>query len=174
MGAIRSRTSYNKWMAKTKHSSAAHQPPPRSIGSVVLLLALVLAITAQLVTGFWMAASFASSLLHAHIGVGVLAVVLTLAEWVWLLCARAGRYRLGRFFSPASGPVRWSEGAFFIVASITVLLGAAVAATLHGHTPLPFATLLAVHRALAGVTALLYLLHSALAVRRVVLRLGTH
>lgn len=131
-----------------------------------MLLALVLAITIQLVTGFWMMAAFGNGLLIAHVSVGIAAIVLTVAEWLWLCAAPAGRYRLQQFTASRSGPAEWSEAAFLVVATITVLFGALLAAVLYLGTRLPFATLLAAHQALAVAVAVLYLVHSAFATAR--------
>jgi hypothetical protein len=140
--------------------------PPRGLASVFMLLGLVLAVTAQLVTGFVMMAHFNAAWLMAHIAGGIAAIVLTLAEWAWLALAPAGRFKLRGFFARGSGPKEWSEGLFLIVATVTVVFGALLAAIMYWGTALPFATLLTTHQALAIAVAVIYLAHSALSMRR--------
>lgn len=155
-------TGYNMGMANDK----AGFPPARSAWSVVMLLALVLAITAQLITGFTMMAAFSTTLLMTHIGVGIAAIALTIAEWLWLLATPAGTYRLRGFFAAGSGPAEWSEAAFLIVASVTVIVGAVLAAAPYLGAALPFAAVLSIHQALATAVAMLYVVHAALATYR--------
>lgn len=140
-------------------------PPARSAASLIVLLLLVLAITAQLVTGFTLMAHPNGALLCAHITGGIAAIVLTLAEWLWLLAAPAGRHRLRGFVAAGSSPAEWSEAAFLIVATITVVFGALLAAVMYLGLPLPFATLFGIHRALAVAVAVLYLAHTAQSMR---------
>lgn len=141
-------------------------PHPRSRLSIIVLLGLVLSVTAQLVTGFVMMANPGPALLSAHVLGGVAAVGLTFAEWIWLLVTRPGRYRLCTFLAPDSGLSEWSEAGFLAVVTATVVLGVLLAATMHGGIGLPFETLLDVHRGLAVAVAIMYLLHSILAMRR--------
>lgn len=145
---------------------AHHPPPPRGIASVLMLLGLVLAVTAQLVTGFVMMAHFNAGWLTAHIAGGIAAIVLTLAEWAWLVLAPAGRFKLRGFFARESTAKEWSEGLFLIVATITVVFGALLAAVMYWGAALPFVTLLATHQALAIAVAVIYLAHSALSTLR--------
>lgn len=153
-------------MLKTPQSANNATPPARNLWSVLMLLALVLAITAQLVTGFIMMLAFSNGLLIAHVLVGMAAIVLTVAEWIWLCLAPAGRYRLGKYLTADSGPTEWSEITFLIVATATVALGALLAAILYLGAELPFGALLSIHQTLAIAVAVLYLIHSAFAIRR--------
>lgn len=146
--------------------STATATARRGIFSILVLLALVLAVTAQLVTGFWLAAQPGGVLLMVHVGVGVLAILLVIAEWAWLLAAPAGRVKLAGFFGRGTGLAQWSEGLFLIAVTLTVIAGALVAAVMRLGANLPFGPLLASHRALAVIVAALYLLHSAYAMRR--------
>ncbi len=141
-------------------------PPARGTASLIVLLLLVLAITAQLVTGFTLMARPNGALLMAHIAGGIVAVVLTLAEWLWLTATHAGRHRLAGFASPRSGPAEWSEAAFLIVATVTVVFGTLLAAVMYLGLQLPFGPLFGIHRALAIAVAVLYLAHTALSMRR--------
>ena len=147
-------------------SDATPARPQRGFLSIIILLGLVLAVTAQLVTGFALMAHLNHALLATHIFVGALAIILTAAEWAWLLATRSGRYRLSGFFAAGSGIAEWSEAAFLFAVTATVVVGALLAASLHGGPRLPWGALLATHRALAVAVAVLYLLHSALAMRR--------
>ncbi|MGH8274010.1 MAG: hypothetical protein ACRES9_07120 [Gammaproteobacteria bacterium] len=140
--------------------------PKRGLFSVVVLLLLVLAVTAQLVTGFAMMTHFNGALLTAHIVGGIAAIVLTLAEWSWLAATRAGRHRLAGFVSVRGGPAEWSEAAFLVFASVTVVFGALLAAMMYLGLRLPFATFLDTHRAFAIIVAVLYLAHTALSMQR--------
>jgi hypothetical protein len=153
-------------MNQAPQSITATVTPTRSLFSVGLLLVLVLAITAQLVTGFALMAQPGTALLVAHLIGGVVALVLTVAEWTWLGATRAGQYRLAGSIAANSGMAEWSEAAFLIIATITVLFGALLAAIMYLDLHLPFGALLATHRALAITVAVLYLAHSALALRR--------
>ncbi|MGH8272678.1 MAG: hypothetical protein ACRES9_00245 [Gammaproteobacteria bacterium] len=150
----------------------ASEKSDRGVLSVAMLLALVLAITAQLVTGFAMMAHFNWALLVAHVIGGLAAIVLTLAEWTWLAATRAGRHRLRGFVSVGGGPVAWSEAAFLVLATVTVVFGALLSAALYLGASLPFASLLDTHRALAIAVAALYLLHSTLSTVRARRRSG--
>lgn len=134
--------------------------------SVAVLLALVLAVTSQLITGFAMMAHPNVVLLTAHIAGGIAAIVLTLAEWLWLTATSAGRHRLVDFIAADGGSAAWSEAAFLAMATITVVFGALLAAVMYLGLPLPFATLFGAHRALAIAVAVLYLVHSVLSIRR--------
>lgn len=147
-------------------NEAIDAKPKRGLFSIFILLGLVLAVTVQLVTGFVLMAHVNRALLSAHIFVGALAIILTAAEWAWLLATRSGRYRLSGFFAPGSGIAEWSEAAFLFAVTATVVIGALLAASLHGGMRLPFGALIATHRVLAIAVAVLYLLHSALAMRR--------
>lgn len=140
--------------------------PKRGIFSVLVLLALVLAVTAQLVTGFWLAAQPGRALIAVHIGVGIIAILLTVAEWTWLLATRLGRAKLAGFFGRGAGAGEWSEGLFLLAVTATVIAGALLAAIMRLGAAVPFAPVLESHRALAVAVAVLYLLHSALAMRR--------
>ncbi len=140
--------------------------PKRGLFSTLILLGLVLTVTVQLVTGFALMAHVNRALLSTHIFAGALAIILTADEWIWLLATRSGRYRLSGFFAPGSGIAEWSEAAFLLAVTATVVIGALLAASLHGGPRLPFGALLTTHRALAIAVAILYLLHSALAMRR--------
>ncbi len=140
--------------------------PKRGLFSILILLGLVLTVTVQLITGFALMAHVNRALLSTHIFVGALALVLAAAEWVWLLATRSGRYRLSGFFAPGSGIAEWSEAAFLLAVTATVVIGALLAASLHGGSRLSFGALLTTHRALAIAVAVLYILHSALAMRR--------
>lgn len=139
--------------------------PGRGMVSVAVLIGLVLAVTAQLVTGFALMAHARNSLLTAHIIGGVCAIVLTVAEWAWLAGTQAGRLKLRRFFAPGSGPADWSEAVFLAAVTITVILGALLAAAMHGSLRLPYGAMLTTHRGLAIAVAVFYLLHSSLAAR---------
>lgn len=145
---------------------ATQSPLSRGALSLIVLLLLVLAITAQLVTGFTLMARPNGALLTAHIAGGIAAIVLTLAEWLWLTATHAGRHRLAGFFTAGSSPAEWSEGAFLIVATITVLFGALLAAVMDLGLRLPFDTLFEFHRALAIAVAILYLAHTGLSMHR--------
>lgn len=146
-------------------------PPTRSVLSVVILLVMVLSVTAQLITGLYMTSTGDKSigLIHAHVGVGVLAFVVTLAEWVWLGISRAGRFRLRSFVSSSAGPIEWSEGAFLVLATITIFLGVILASGMYlGVVLSPEARRIAfsAHQGLAQLVAVVYVLHSALAMVR--------
>ncbi len=146
---------------------AGHTPvPKRGIFSILVLLTLVLTVTAQLVTGFMLAARPGTTLLAIHIVVGLAALVLVIVEWIWLMATRPGRHRLQGFFGSGTGPSDWSEGAFLVAVTFTVLAGALLAAIMRLGASLPFAPLLTLHRALAVAVAALYLLHSGFAMRR--------
>lgn len=145
---------------------ATDAAPKRGLLSILILLGLVLAVTVQLVTGFVLMGHVNRALISTHIFVGALAIILTAAEWFWLLATRSGRYRLSGFFAPGSGIAEWSEAAFLFAVSATVVIGALLAASLHGGPRLSFGALLTTHRVLAIVVAVLYILHSALAMRR--------
>ncbi|MGH8427618.1 MAG: hypothetical protein ACRES7_06520 [Gammaproteobacteria bacterium] len=138
----------------------------RGLFSVLVLLALVLAITTQLITGFTLMVRPNGALLAAHIAGGIAAVVLTLAEWLWLTATRAGRDRLAGFLVTDSGPAEWSEAAFLLVATVTVLFGALLAAVMYLGLRMPFSVLFGIHRALAIAVAILYLVHTALSLHR--------
>lgn len=145
----------------------ATQPAPaRGAFSLLVLLVLVLAVTAQLVTGFLFAFHPGKALLTAHVAGGVTALAATIAEWAWLCATRAGRYRLKSFVAAGSGPAQWSEAAFLLVATATVTLGALLAAMMHGRLGLPFGAVLEAHRALAVAVAVLYVAHSLLSMRK--------
>lgn len=147
-------------------NDATGSPPARGVFSLLVLLVLVLAVTAQLITGFLLVFRPGTALLAAHVAGGAVAVVFTLAEWCWLCMTRAGRYRLKGFLAPGSGPAQWSEAAFLLVATVTVAIGALLAAMLHARTGLPFGPVLAAHRGLAVAVAVLYVVHSLLSMRR--------
>ena len=147
-------------------NDATQAEPKRGIVSIVILLGLVLSVTVQLVTGFILMAHFSQTLLSVHILVGALAIVFVADEWLWLLAAPAGRRRLAGFFASGSGMNEWSEAAFLVAVTATVVVGALLAPTFHGGSHLPFGALLATHRALAITVAVLYIIHSALAMRR--------
>lgn len=136
--------------------------------SLAVLLGLVVAVTLQLVTGF--ALQFGAgggALLTAHVAGGIAATLLVTAEWLWLLATPAGRARLAAFVSRESGLAQWSDGAFLLAVSATVVLGLLLASNLRGGPALfPFDPLLATHRGLAIAVAFLYLLHSATVMRR--------
>ncbi|HEX5314522.1 MAG TPA: hypothetical protein VFX38_06425 [Gammaproteobacteria bacterium] len=136
----------------------------RSRLSIFVLLALVLAVTTQLVTGFALWSRPGGALLLAHVIGGAAAIALTLAEWLWLAATRPGRKRLAGFVAAASGPSEWSEAMFLVVTTATVVLGALLAAALYLGARLPFANLFAAHRALAIAVAALYILHSLIAI----------
>lgn len=145
----------------------ATQPvPARGAFSLLVLLVLVLAVTAQLVTGFLLAFRPGTALLAAHVTGGVVAVAATIAEWAWLCATRAGRYRLKSFVAADGGPAQWSEAAFLAVATVTVALGALLATMMHVRLGVPFGAVLEAHRALAVVVAVLYVAHSLLSMRR--------
>jgi len=145
----------------------ATQPAPaRGAFSLLVLLVLVLAVTAQLITGFLLAFRPGTALLTAHVAGGVVAIVATIAEWAWLCATRAGRYRLKSFVAAGSGPAQWSEAAFLLVATTTVALGALLAGMLHAHLGVPFGPVLEAHRALAVAVAVLYVVHSLLSMGR--------
>lgn len=135
--------------------------------SLLVLLGLVLAVTLQLVTGFLLEANAGIALLSVHIAGGVAATVLLAAEWLWLLTTHAGRTRLAGFVAAGSGVADWSDGAFLLIVTATVVLGLLLAAAVHGGpSVLPFGALLRAHRVLAIVVAALYLLHGATAMYR--------
>ena len=140
--------------------------PKRGIFSILVLLALVLTVTIQLVTGFMLVAGPGIVLLAIHTGIGLAALVLVIAEWIWLMATRPGRHRLQGFFGSGTGPSDWSEGAFLVAVTLTVLAGALLAAIMRLGASLPFAPLLTLHRALAVAVAVLYLPHSGFAMRR--------
>lgn len=152
---------------------ATRSPPARSVFSLAVLLLLVLAVTAQLITGFLLAFRPGTTLLAVHIAGGVAALVFTVAEWSWLCATRAGRYRLGKFVAADSGPAEWSEAAFLLVATATVALGALLAAMMHARTGFPFGPIFAAHRTLAVAVAVLYVAHSLLSMHRSRSRRGT-
>lgn len=135
----------------------------RGTWSVLILLGLVLAVTLQLVTGFTLQTrGGGGALLTVHIAGGIAATLLLGAEWLWLLATRAGRARLAGFAAPGSGPAEWSDGGFLLVVTATVVLGLLLACAVRGGPALlPFAAMLAAHRALAVAVAVLYLLHGA-------------
>lgn len=146
-------------------------PPTRSVISVVILLVMVLSVTAQLITGLYMTSTGNKSigLIHAHAGVGVLALAVTFAEWVWLSVSRSGRYRLRSFVSSSAGPIEWSEGAFLVVATFTILLGAVLASGIYlGVSIAPEVRhgVFKAHQGLAQLVAVVYVIHSALAMMR--------
>jgi len=145
---------------------ATRPAPARSVFSLLVLLVLVLAITAQLVTGFLLVFHPGTTLVKIHVAGGVAALVFTVAEWLWLCTTRTGRYRLKGFVGAGSGPAEWSEAAFLLVATVTVALGALLAAMMHGHLGSSFEPVLEAHRALAIAVAVLYVIHSALSMRR--------
>lgn len=147
-------------------NDATQSPPSRGAISLIVLLLLVLAITAQLITGFTLMARPNGVLLTAHIAGGIAAVVLTLAEWLWLAATQAGRHRFAGFFDAKGGPAEWSEVLFLIAATVTVVFGALLAAVMYLGLRLLFGTLLDIHRALAIAVAVLYLAHTALSMHR--------
>lgn len=152
----------------------ATQPAPaRGAFSLLVLLLLVLAVTAQLITGFLLAFRPGTTLLAVHVAGGVAALVFTVAEWSWLCATRAGHYRLRKFVAADSGPAEWSEVAFLLVTTVTVALGALLAAMMHAKLGLPFGPIFAAHRALAVAVAVLYVAHSLLSMRRSRSRRGT-
>lgn len=140
--------------------------PQRGPASIAVLLGLVLAVTAQLVTGFFLMARPGAALLVSHIVIGLVTLVLVVAEWSWLAVTRAGRRRLAGFVGAKSGPAEWSDALFLIAVSLTVVAGLLLAAALRLGLPLPFDSLLETHRALASAVLLLYVTHSILALRR--------
>lgn len=146
-------------------------PPKRSLASVLILLFMVLSITAQLITGLYMTATGNKSigLIHAHAGVGIFAVFVTLLEWVWLASSASGRFRLKSFVSPSAGPIEWSEGAFLVVASITIFLGATLASSMYlgvQLSPSARTVIFKAHQGLAQLVAGIYIVHSILAMLR--------
>lgn len=153
-------------MNTTTSQTAPRDSARRRLFSILVLLALVLAVTAQLITGFWLAAQPGSVLIAVHIGVGIVAILLTAAEWAWLLATRMGRTKLAGFFGRGTGPGEWSEGLFLVAVTLTVIAGALLAAIMRLGANLPFGFLLESHRALAVTVAILYFIHSALAMRR--------
>ena len=140
--------------------------PPRRTLSLPILLALVLAVTAQLVTGAWLWIAPGAVLLRVHIGVGAAAAVLVALEWAWLVSTPGGRLRLAGFFGRGTGPAGPIDGAFLVVVTAAVVLGLLLAGALRAGLALPFSALLWAHRALAIAAALLYLLHAARGPRR--------
>lgn len=158
-------------MSSSRQSAHVAVPPPRSIASVLILLVLVLSVTAQLLTGLYMTLTGNKpiGLIHTHAGVGLVAFVVTVAEWAWLLSTASGRFRLRSFVSSASGPTEWSEGAFLVLASITVFLGATLAAGMYLGVQLSMSARQAVfasHQGLAQLVAVIYVVHSAFAMQR--------
>lgn len=157
----------------TSQPSQSHVPvpPSRSVVSVVILLVMVLSVTAQLITGLYMTSTGNKpiGLIHAHAGVGLLALIVTIAEWVWLLSSASGRYRLRAFVSPAAGPIEWSEGAFLALATLTIFLGATLASSMYlgiALTPSSRLIIFKAHQGLAQLVAVVYVVHSALAMVR--------
>lgn len=138
----------------------------RSKFSLLVLLGVVLSVTLQLVTGFLLQVSPQPSLLSVHIAGGIIATALLLAEWVWLLLTHSGRRRLAGFLAPGAGPSGWSDALFLVAVTVTVVLGILLACILRGILRLPFGPLLDVHRAFAVAVAVLYLVHSVLAIRQ--------
>lgn len=156
------------------HSSASNHvvvPPTRSVASILVLLTLVISVTAQLITGLYMTATGnkAIGLIHAHAAVGLIALVVTITEWIWLSATFTGRFRLRSFVSKSAGPTEWSEGAFLVLASITVFLGAVLASGMYLGVTLPANTRESVfmaHQGLAQLLAVVYVGHSAFAMVR--------
>ena len=136
----------------------------RGAFSIVILLGLVIAVSTQLVTGLTMMVHPGNTILTIHVFVGVLTIALTAAEWMWLAFTPAGHYRLLNYFSHDSSIVEWSESAFLIVVTATVVLGGLLALSLYGESWADFGTLLSVHRALAIAVLVLYIPHSVLAI----------
>ena len=147
-------------------NDATGSPPARSLFSLLVLLVLVLAVTAQLITGFLLVFRPGTTLLAVHVTGGVIALVFTLAEWSWLCATHAGRYRLKKFLARGSGPADWSEGAFLLVATFTVAVGVLLAVMMHVPTALSFVPVLTTHRVLAIAVAALYVVHSLLSMSR--------
>lgn len=144
-----------------------HTPhPARSLLSIGILLVLVFAVTAQLITGFFLMTQPSPALLVAHIIGGIVALVFTVAEWIWLGATPAGRHRLTSFVAAGSGLAEWSEAVFLVAVSFTVLLGILLAAIMNLGLPLNFVAMLKIHRALAFVVAALYLIHTPLSMYR--------
>lgn len=158
-------------MSHARTSNQIVVPPTRSVASILILLILVISVTAQLITGLYMTATGNKpiGLIHAHAGVGFIALVVTIAEWIWLSTSSAGRFRLRSFIAKSSGPTEWSEGVFLILASVTVLLGAVLASGMYlGVTIAPGTreTIFKAHQGLAQLVAVVYLGHSAFAMVR--------
>lgn len=133
--------------------------------SLAVLLGLVLAVTTQLITGFFLMARPSAALLVSHIVIGLITLVLVIAEWTWLAATRAGRHRLAGFLGAGTAPAQWTEAGFLVAVTITVVVGAVLAAVMHFGPGSAFGPLLGLHRALAIIVAVLYLLHSFFAMR---------
>ncbi|MHB8249218.1 MAG: hypothetical protein ACYDCX_10100 [Acidithiobacillus sp.] len=153
----------------------------RSAWSLAILLGLVITVTLQIFTGIAMAAGWIS-LLPFHVEDGMAAALFILLEWLWLAGTRPGRGTLRHLFPMASQ--RWHaagrqlqgiflgrpiptpalntivEGAFLLFATMAVLLGLLLVFTA---LPSRFPLLLAGHRALASLLALLWIIHLLLA-----------
>lgn len=155
----------------TSSHAATIVPPKRSVASVLILLLMVLSITAQLLTGLYMTVTGHKSigLIHTHAGIGTLAVVIVLLEWIWLLTSPSGRFRLRSFVSKDAGPIEWSEGLLLVVASVTIFLGATLASSMYLGVQLSATTrqiVFKAHQGLAQLVAGIYVVHTILAIVR--------
>lgn len=105
-------------------------PPPRSRASIIMLIGMVVTISLQLITGFYMmgAKIHTGGWVHLHVTVGVLAIIFIIWEWFWLLTDEAGKHRLKTFFGKGTTAAEVTEGLFIIVATITIAFGAFLAA----------------------------------------------
>jgi hypothetical protein len=150
----------------------------RSAWSLAILLGVVITITLHIFTGIAMALGW-MSLLPFHVEDGMAAALFILLEWLWLAGTRPGRRTLRDLFPTGQ---RWRaagrqcqgiflgrptpalntivEGAFLLIATLAVLLGLLLVFTA---LPARFPLLLAGHRALAGLLALLWIIHLLLA-----------
>lgn len=158
-------------MTEPRPSAHVPVPPTRSIISVIILLVMVLSVTLQLITGLYMTSTGNKpiGLIHTHAGVGLIALVATIAEWIWLISTPSGRYRMRAFVSPTAGPIEWSEGAFLAVATVTIFLGATLASSMYLGIVLEADSriiLFKAHQGLAQLVAVVYVVHSALAMIR--------
>jgi len=138
------------------------QPPDtrRSALSLAVLLALVLAVTAQLLTGFWLWRSPGATLLTVHVAAGLATTVLLVAEWTWLLATEAGRARLRSYVAPGAGAAGWIDALFLLAVTATVVLGLLLAGILRLGLDLSLLPLLAAHRGLAAAVLVLYAVHA--------------
>lgn len=158
-------------MSPSRASNHVVVPPERSFASILILLTLVLSVTAQLLTGLYMTVTGNKpiGLIHAHAGVGVIALVVTVGEWVWLSATVSGRFRLRSFVSSSAGPTEWSEGIFLVLASVTVLFGASLASGMYLGVQMSSNArnmIFNSHQGLALLLAVVYVGHSAFSMIR--------
>jgi len=122
---------------------------------------VVLAVTAQLVTGGWLAVRFSTPVLAAHLIGGLTATVLVALEWLWLGLSRYGRRQVRRMFGPRATVTDRVDGWFLALATVTVGLGLWLAAAWRLGAAAPLGILFTAHRLAALLVALLWLVHLA-------------